>query len=114
MLRTRQQKRAACENQSLTEVIDIDTYQFKASPVKRRVWITNGLYSLTQIEREILMSPVGWLSDPIIDVSQLLSEAAVYATRLSGSIRRHDTSIRYPTTRFHSDHAQWLWSLVDH
>ena len=72
MLRTRQQKRAACENQSLTEVIDIDTYQFKASPVKRRVWITNGLYSLTQIEREILTSPVGWLSDPIIDASQLL------------------------------------------
>ena len=70
MQRNHQRKCAACAVED-QQVINVETYAFVASPVKRRAWIVTGNYTLTQKEREILMSPAGWLSDPIINAAQL-------------------------------------------
>ena len=70
MQRNHQCERAACAVED-QQVINVETYAFAASPAKRRAWIVTGNYTLTQKEREILMSPAGWLSDPIINAAQL-------------------------------------------
>ena len=36
------------------------------------VWVCNALYSLTNDDKEIILSPSGWLNDSIISASQLL------------------------------------------
>ena len=70
MQRNRQRKRAACAEDE--KVINVETYKFAASPAKRSAWIINGSYTLTHKERDILISPAEWLSDPIINAAQLL------------------------------------------
>ena len=58
MQRNHQHKRAACAVED-QQVINVEMYAFAASPAKRRAWIVTGNYTLTQKEREILMSPAG-------------------------------------------------------
>ena len=50
----------------------MDTYEFAASPAKKGAWIVNGSFTLTHKERGILLSPREWLSDTIINASQVL------------------------------------------
>ena len=113
MQRNRQRKRVACAGaRGDDKVINMDTYEFAASPAKRRPWIVNGDYTLTQKEREILMSPVEWLPDSIINAAQLVLK------KESGLLGFQETTLgmtlAYDVLRggfiqiLHDGHGHWL------
>ena len=51
----------------------METYAFTASPAKRikSLDCNRKLYPNTERVRDLIMSPAGWLSDPIINAAQL-------------------------------------------
>ena len=76
----------------------MDTYEFAASPGKKRTWIVNGSFTLTHKERDVLLNPREWLLDTIINVSSMLLKEG---SGMHGS----NISIRYPTRRVCLDSA---------
>ena len=54
------------------EIVDVDLLPAHPKRKKCSMWVQNSLYNLSGDDREILLSPVGWLNDSIISAAQAL------------------------------------------
>ena len=86
----RRQKSVGCSLPQ--EQIDLTSTPKKGSKstknAPKRAWIENDLYSLSQTDREILLSPTAWLNDNIICAAQMiLKEQSVLQNGFQPSTR---------------------------
>ena len=115
-----QQRRAAYHTLGYSlpqEQIDLTSTPKKGSKstknAPKRAWIENDLYSLSQTDREILLSPTAWLNDNIICAAQMiLKEQSVLQNGFQPSTRGQTYTFEIETDDFiqilHNGCGHWL------
>ena len=111
----RRQKSVGCSLPQ--EQIDLTSTPKKGSKstknAPKRAWIENDLYSLSQTDREILLSPTAWLNDNIICAAQMiLKEQSVLQNGFQPSTRGQTYTFEIETDDFiqilHNGRGHWL------
>ncbi len=110
MFNLRQAKipRAAIE-QSRKEIIDVDTCTPKSTEIQ--YWIPE--LHLTVNDREVLLNPLGWLTDNLINAAQELIKRASPAVPglqdvIKGAILSYDVESAEFVQILHNHHGHWL------
>ena len=82
----------------------------KRPPHNAKMWLNNDLFQLDQSEKAILLTPVAWLTDSIIDASQkLLLQTMSSNTGFQSVTLERTLHFEVQSNEFvHSCHGHWL------